>query len=339
MHDQLLINAHNVHSGGALVLLKKFINSTSLNKYSKIILVIDDRCNLEESLPEKVFIRRIRPNIISRFLNEMSMSRFSGPIFSFGNLPPLFAKSQNIFVFLHNSLYFEQHLIKLFPIKTRLRINFEVLLFKMTCRSVFRFLVQTPHMKCKLEKLSVNPRKILVAPFADLTGYHKKTKSNNTFIYVSSGDAHKNLRNLINAWMLLSDEGIFPKLYLTISDKVYPDVTKWIDELTLRNKLNIINLGVITSLEIDQIYQAGSALIFPSFTESLGLPLIEAHQCGVPILAPELDYVRDIVCPDQTFDPRSSISIARAVKRHLKLDSRLTSIISVDDLVNDLFGP
>jgi len=185
MHDQLLINAHNVHSGGALVLLKKFINSTSLNKYSKIILVIDDRCNLENSSLEKISIKRIRPNIISRFFNEISMSRFSGPILSFGNLPPLFAKSQKIFVFLHNSLYFEQKLIKLFPIKTRLRINFEVILFKMTYRSVFRFLVQTPHMKYKLEKLSVNPSKILVAPFADLTGYQKKTKSNNSFICVS----------------------------------------------------------------------------------------------------------------------------------------------------------
>jgi hypothetical protein len=100
MHDQLLINAHNVHSGGALILLKKFINSKSLNKYSKIILAVDERCILEKSLSEKISIKRIRPNIISRFLNEINMARFSGPILAFGNLPPLFAKSQKIFVFL-----------------------------------------------------------------------------------------------------------------------------------------------------------------------------------------------------------------------------------------------
>ena len=46
-------------------------------------------------------------------------------------------------------------------------------------------------------------------------------------------------------------------------------------------------------------------------------PLIEAKQAGLPILASELDYVRDVLDPDQTFDPNSDISIARAVKRYL----------------------
>jgi hypothetical protein len=38
---------------------------------------------------------------------------------------------------------------------------------------------------------------------------------------------------------------------------------------------------------------------------------------GLPILAPELDYVRDVCVPIQTFDPHSPVSIARAVKRFL----------------------
>ncbi|MGH8848481.1 MAG: glycosyltransferase, partial [Polaromonas sp.] len=36
-----------------------------------------------------------------------------------------------------------------------------------------------------------------------------------------------------------------------------------------------------------------------------------------PILASELDYVRDVCSPVQTFDPASPVSIARAVKRFL----------------------
>jgi glycosyltransferase involved in cell wall biosynthesis len=54
--------------------------------------------------------------------------------------------------------------------------------------------------------------------------------------------------------------------------------------------------------------------------ESLGLPLIEARREGLPVLAAELDYVRDVIDPDEAFDPYSKISIARAVKRFLGLD-------------------
>jgi len=35
------------------------------------------------------------------------------------------------------------------------------------------------------------------------------------------------------------------------------------------------------------------------------------------VLAAELDYVRDVLDPEQTFDPDSAVSIVRAVKRHL----------------------
>ncbi len=60
-----------------------------------------------------------------------------------------------------------------------------------------------------------------------------------------------------------------------------------------------------------------TALIFPSKTESLGLPLIEAASAGLPIIASELDFVRDVCVPNETFDPYSSTSISRAVKRLL----------------------
>ena len=70
-------------------------------------------------------------------------------------------------------------------------------------------------------------------------------------------------------------------------------------------------------------------IVIPAFTkrtnlsnlfESFGLPLIEAKQVGLPVLGSELDYVRDILNPEQSFDPNSPVSIARAVKRHLGMN-------------------
>jgi glycosyltransferase involved in cell wall biosynthesis len=60
-------------------------------------------------------------------------------------------------------------------------------------------------------------------------------------------------------------------------------------------------------------------LIYPSQLESFGLPLVEAVSLGLDVIASELDYVRDVVYPVQTFDPTSALSIARAVKRYCGL--------------------
>ena len=75
------------------------------------------------------------------------------------------------------------------------------------------------------------------------------------------------------------------------------------------------------SNEISLIYSKCKALVFPSFVETLGLPLIEAKRYELDVLASELDYVRDIVEPNETFDPQSSLSIYRAIKRYLKINN------------------
>ncbi len=79
----------------------------------------------------------------------------------------------------------------------------------------------------------------------------------------------------------------------------------------------IHNLGQLPRDQVLELYTKSRALIFPSTLESFGLPLIEAQHMGVPILAPEADYVRDVCVPTETFDPLSPLSIARAVRRFL----------------------
>jgi glycosyltransferase involved in cell wall biosynthesis len=86
------------------------------------------------------------------------------------------------------------------------------------------------------------------------------------------------------------------------------------------------------------LYATARAMIFPSTSESFGLPLIEATHAGLPILASELDYVRDVCSPVQTFDPTSAISIARAVKRFLAVAEPVLQIRSPHDFLRELLG-
>jgi glycosyltransferase involved in cell wall biosynthesis len=67
--------------------------------------------------------------------------------------------------------------------------------------------------------------------------------------------------------------------------------------------------------------------------ESFGLPLIEARQAGLPILASELDYVRDIVDPEESFDPFSARSIVRAVTRFMGVEQAALPLGNAADLL------
>jgi glycosyltransferase involved in cell wall biosynthesis len=158
---------------------------------------------------------------------------------------------------------------------------------------------------------------VVVSPYTDTArpGLDIQQKRYD-FVYVATDEAHKNHLTLLEAWRLLADAGHTPVLALTVpvTSKLAPKIA----EFSKRHQLNINNLGEMNSPEISRLYQMSAALIFPSTAESLGLPLIEAAQHGLPILAPEMDYVRDIVTPSETFDPHSPVSIARAVRRFLR---------------------
>ncbi len=115
----------------------------------------------------------------------------------------------------------------------------------------------------------------------------------------------------------MAGEGLRPSLCLTLNANKYRPLYAWIEENKHKFDLNIQNIGELSHSHVLKLYKESRALIYPSVFETIGLPLIEARCAGLSILASEMDYVRDVVDPEQTFDPESAISIARAVKRFL----------------------
>jgi glycosyltransferase involved in cell wall biosynthesis len=120
-------------------------------------------------------------------------------------------------------------------------------------------------------------------------------------------------------------------LGLTVNSTVFPKVAELIKSKNKQYGLNIENIDLVTGEDALELYKKAEILIFPSILESFGLPLIEARAAGLRIVASELDYVRDILDPEESFDPHSSASIVRAVKRIMKLESKVDSLISARD--------
>lgn len=329
---KLIIHATNVHQGGGESLLRSLANVVSHDK--DIVFLLDERMRFSGTL-SSFQIRKAKPNVFSRLLAEWWLRKNVGTsdvVICFGNLPPLFRLSGYVAVFLQNRYLIDDLNLNGFPIRTRLRLMIERFWFLTKMSNVNEFVVQTPSMK---RLLALHTKKnVYVLPFMASYNNYSQTAQCETeeglasfdFLYVASGEPHKNHRGLIEAWRELAAQGLFPTLKLTLDKSVFPELCEWIEHMVTLYNLNVENSGKIPCEKIFRLYKAAGALIYPSMFESFGLPLLEASQVGLPILASELDYVRDVITPDQTFDPRSAVSIARAVKRHLGLPDSLVSV-------------
>ena len=324
MGKRLFIQAVNIHQGGGRKLLEGLLGDIDFDE-CEYVLILDARMPLPLNVGSNTLVRQIKHSVFQRLVNEAWLfrnTRSGDHVLCFGNLPPLFRLQAFTSVFLQNRYLIDRVGLSGFAAWDRLRITFERLWLRFAHMHANEYLVQTPSMQRLMNVLCHGRVPITVIPFAVAQVPAKAVRygssiSYDKFIYVASGEPHKNHKRLINAWCLLAQENIFPKLFLTLDKNVYSELSVWIEEKVKDHKLSVDNLGILSSEALSDIYAKTGALIYPSTFESLGLPLIEAEQAGIPILASELDYVRDVVSPVQTFNPESAISIAKAVKRFL----------------------
>ncbi len=300
----------------------------------KALVQLDSRMTPQWGLPENLTVRFVKPSIPQRLQAEWWLAQNAQPqdiILCFGNLPPLFRLRGHVLLFLQNRYLVDDVKLNCFPLKTRLRLWVERIWLSGRMTNVDEFVVQTPSMKRLLEARSKGKIPVRVLPFmANHEEYVRRTwpleiqkEKGSEFLYVASGEPHKNHRQLIEAWCLLAKEGLFPKLKLTLDREHFAELCSWMGQKIGQYRLNVENFGSVPHDQVKQLYDRVGALIYPSTFESFGLPLIEARQAGLPVLAPELDYVRDVLDPEQTFDPESAVSIARAVKRFLGIEEPL----------------
>lgn len=325
----LFIHAPNVHQGGGRTLLSALLGQVD----KTACCVLDERMNKSDAVLHPA-THWIKPTLFDRLCAEIFLSKNAKAddiVLCFGNLPPLFKSRAKVTVFLQNRYMFGTHDFSRFALGTKLRLWLERWWFRTRMRSNYRIIVQSATMQRELQ--SSLGFKATVLPFLAANGepsiitaesFHNKEFD---FVYVSSAEPHKNHAALLDAWVLLAEQGIRPSLALTVNEDSAAHVVQLIEQKSILHGLRITNFGTLKYGDVQNLYRNSSALIFPSKLESFGLPLLEATQVGLQILAPELDYVRDVIDPAQTFDPNSPTSIARAVLRHLKIPVTKTNAV------------
>lgn len=344
MPRRIYIHANNVHQGGGRSLLLALLESLSNNL--DWFATLDARLfPLKDSFGEGR-IKWVAGSALQRLNSEWWIFRHvqkEDVLICFGNLPPLLRSRGRVIVFVQNRYLVESHCLQGLSVGLRLRICIERWWLIMRTKNVDLFVVQTPTMKSLLQTRIARVKAVADFPFVGANEGYARTVPARTasvfkydFLYVASGEPHKNHRNLIEAWCLLAQAGSFPSLCLTVDEAAFPEICRLLQLKKAEFGLKVENRGSIPHAQIRLLYGQARAFIFTSAFESLGLPLIEARQAGLPVLAPELDYVRDVLDPEQVFDPASPVSIARAVKRFLSLEEPPLMLLDAEGFMNHI---
>lgn len=326
MSPATILYAPNVHTGGGLVLLRGLLREWERGQ--PLCAFLDARVRGTLEIPASVTVYWVEARFAARFAAQRRLRALSAPattVLCFNGLPPLLGNPGRIVVFLQNRL----HLVDLprgqFAPRVALRLACERFASRALRHRVHRYVVQTPSMARALTRWycadGAAAPLVAIVPFADVmapssTAAPAGSRREGDFIYVADGLPHKNHLTLFAAWALLAEQGIRPRLTLTLA----PGDTHLFDEigrLRASAHVDIHNLGQLAHADVLAAYARARALVFPSTEESFGLPLVEARQLDVPIIASERDFVRDVCAPAETFDPQSPVSIARAIRRFL----------------------
>jgi glycosyltransferase involved in cell wall biosynthesis len=101
-------------------------------------------------------------------------------------------------------------------------------------------------------------------------------------LHVGAALPYKNHRGVIGIFRHLVDRFRECDLGLVlVSDRLTPDLNKVIGLYRLRQQVKLVSC--LEPEDLRALYSSATALVFPSFHEGFGWPIIEAQACGCPV--------------------------------------------------------
>ena len=332
--------APNVFTGGGKSLLFQIIYHTKKLKINNFYFILDKRLEKEiDTNSENIFF--CKKGFFSRIKCEfyfMKKSKKEDTIIIFNNVAPIFSSKAQVIMYLQHILFSGRYTPTKYSNKYKQQIFYSIyyMINKLFYFRIKKIFVQSKSMKDNLN-IYFPQKNIEIFPFINEIFFENNVKIEKRFdfIYPANNYFHKNHINLLKAIVLLKKENIRPSFIFTIS-RGDNDLEKIILKYKNNFDLNISLQNEVLPDDMKKLYLKCQAMIFPSKFESFGMPLVEAKKLNLKVIAPELDYVRDIIDPDFTFNTESPISISRAIKRYLKIEENETKIYTAKDFINKM---
>lgn len=333
----ILFDAIFINGGGGKVLLDLVIRK-SIEKDAKLFFLLDIRLKDQYPNLSNDNVYYIKPSLIRRFLFYRKYKNEISSVCAFANIPPPIRLKCPSVTYFQNVLFFQ-------PLKQPVKFKIKILQFlkqliiRRLSKNTNTWIVQTESVRGQLIELwNIDRGNILCMPIFGTTTDSKKNQKKNiikneaSFLYVSTGEYHKNHFRLLEGFKIFNRQYPKTKLIVTI-DKRNTMLCQHIERMHAEG-INVINEGIISREQVEFLYAESNCIVYPSLVESFGLGLIEAALFNLPIMASNLAYVYDVIEPTVTFDPYSIDSIANAFVSIIKRIDEPAKIICENKIDN-----
>jgi glycosyltransferase involved in cell wall biosynthesis len=153
-----------------------------------------------------------------------------------------------------------------------------------------------------------------------------KSFPNEYNLSVGSLEPRKNILSVIKAYVQIKKENRIPLFLIGDSKRHKKHLQEHINSNNLQKDIHI--LSNIPSSILPAIYQNAGMLIYPSFYEGFGLPVVEALLSSTPVITSSNSSLMEAGGPNTCYiDPSSTESISNAIQK-IQDDSELAKKMS-----------
>jgi len=318
----IFVNDTAATEGGALTILRQFLSNIS--KYSPENFIYYVFCSLEElkqyesdnikiinDIKGKKRIDRIKWDLFGLKKWSQKHNIKADLLISLQNTGVCYYKNTKRIAYIHQPLSFYQIKRWRFFNKDERGLWFYQNIYKKIIQYGLRkdtyLVVQTETMKKAMQKqLKRDDSKIkVIRPSLEKIEIEKiKTIDfgDNKFhiFYPAATFPYKNHEIIIEALGLLKNQekNIYQNLVVHFTFEANNEIrSKKLIKLINQRKVEdaIVLEGQISYDKVLSLYKSSNLLVFPSYIESLGLPMIEAAMFGLPILASDVDINKEVL--------------------------------------------
>ncbi|NUM51940.1 MAG: glycosyltransferase family 4 protein [Flavobacteriales bacterium] len=149
------------------------------------------------------------------------------------------------------------------------------------------------------------------------------------FIYAGTLHPRKNIVNLIKAFDRVKTKSLLPHKLLLVGSKMW-----WTDEMQyayneMKHKHDVIFTGLVSDSEMANLMASAEAMVYVSFFEGFGIPVIEAQSCDVPVICSDTTSLAEIAGTSAILvNPSNVEEIAQAMIRALEPQKRTELILN-----------
>ena len=156
-------------------------------------------------------------------------------------------------------------------------------------------------------------------------GFHRNTIYHGSFfLSVGSIVDRKNLLTVCKAFFLLRNELDIPLVVIGDGGKYKQQVKDFILQHDLEKKIIFLSEhekaksepGFLSTPDLAVIYQLAIAMVYPSFFEGFGAPVLEALWARLPVITSSVSCLPEVGGPGAYYvDPNSATEIADGMKK------------------------